>query len=65
MPTHLFIQSIDQSKVDKSMEKWMQTVADNISFDKWYFGHFHDNWQNDNYVMLYNGILQLGGDLNE
>lgn len=64
-PTHLFLSSIDQSKVDNNMEKWMQRVADNISFDKWYFGHFHDNWQNDNYIMLYTEVLQLGDDLDE
>lgn len=62
-PIHLFIPNINQSTVDNSMEKWMQNIADNVSFSKWYFGHFHDNWQNDNYIMLYDKVIRLGEDL--
>lgn len=59
-PTHLFLSGIDQSKVDSSMEHWLQKVSDNITFNKWYFGHYHGEWQNGNYVMLYNDFLKLG-----
>ena len=60
-PTHLFLPDVDQSTVDDSMEKWLQHIADNIDFKRWYFGHFHDNWNNGKYTMLYNGIIPLGG----
>lgn len=59
-PTHLFLPGIDQSKVDTSMEHWLQKVSDNIIFDKWYFGHYHDNWENGKYKMLYTDIIPLG-----
>ena len=57
---HLFIQGLDQSTVDSSMELWLQDVADNIEFDKWYFGHFHidaELWKKQ--YALFNGIRNL------
>lgn len=60
-PTHLFLPNIDQSTVDTSMEEWLQKVSGNIKFDKWYFGHYHDNWCNGKYEMLYEHIISFGG----
>ena len=62
-PTHLFLPQIDQSTVDNSMEYFLQDIANTITFNKWYFGHYHDNWKKDNYVMLYRTILKLGESL--
>lgn len=59
-PVHMFLPDIDQNTVDSSMEKWMQGIADNIDFQRWYFGHFHGDWNNYKYTMLYNGIVPLG-----
>ena len=58
-PTHLFLPFIDQASVDKSTEKWLQTIAERLNFKKWYFGHFHDNWKNGKYEMLYQSIEQF------
>lgn len=56
-PTHLFLLSIDQSTVDTSMEVWLQKIADKLDFKHWYFGHYHDDWDNGNYSMLYTDII--------
>lgn len=58
-PQHLFLPFIDQSTVDTSTEEWLQTIADKLDFDKWYFGHFHDDWINNKYEMLYNSIKEF------
>lgn len=58
-PRHLFLPFIDQSTVDTSTEEWLQTIADKLDFDKWYFGHFHDDWINDKYEMLFNSIKEF------
>ncbi len=58
-PRHLFLSMIDQNMVDKSTEQWLQTIADRLDFKKWYFGHFHGNWINDKYEMLFDGIKEL------
>lgn len=58
-PVHLFLQGIDQSTVDSSMEYWLQKVADSIIFKKWFFGHYHDDWINGNYEMLFTNIQKI------
>ena len=40
-PTDLFLNFIDQSTVDKSMENWLDEVRKNIDWHIWCFGHFH------------------------
>jgi 3-oxoacid CoA-transferase subunit A len=40
-PTDLFLNCIDQSKVDKTMEIWMEKFKDMIGWGLWMFGHYH------------------------
>ena len=40
-PNDLFLSGIDQTQVDKSMEIWLDTVKDVISWGVWCFGHYH------------------------
>lgn len=40
-PTDLFLAGIDQSKVDKSTEEWLEQVKDSINWGVWCFGHYH------------------------
>lgn len=58
-PTHLFLPFIDQESVDKSTEIWLQTIADRLYFKKWWFGHFHDDWVNGKYEMLFTQVKEF------
>ena len=40
-PQDLFLNFIDQSSVDKSMEKFLDTLSENINWKLWLFGHYH------------------------
>lgn len=40
-PVDLFLSFVDQSTVDKSMEQWMNRIADQVDWKVWCFGHFH------------------------
>lgn len=41
-PVWNFIPELDQSTVDKSTEKWLQTIYDNLDLrEGWYAGHYH------------------------
>jgi len=40
-PTEVFIPGIDQSKVDKSTETWLDGIEDQLSYKRWYCGHYH------------------------
>ena len=61
-PTDLFLNFIDQSRVDKSTEMWLSEIERKTSYDKWYFGHFHENREYANAEMLFEGIKELGKD---
>lgn len=54
MPTDLFLPMIDQSKVDNSMELWLEDVKNNLaSYGIWLFGHFHHDRIERPYVELF------------
>ena len=40
-PNDLFLRGIDQSKVDKTMEVWMDKFKDTFNWKMWLFGHYH------------------------
>lgn len=40
-PRDLFLNCIDQSKVDKTMEIWMEKFKDMIEWGIWCFAHYH------------------------
>ena len=42
-PTDLFLSCIDQSKVDNSMEYFLENLKENMMWDIWLFGHYHDD----------------------
>ena len=54
-PTDLFLGCIDQSKVDKSMEQWMDKLRNHICWGVWCFGHFHaDRLERPHVEQFYN-----------
>ena len=42
-PRDLFLSCIDQSKVDDSMEIWLDEVKEKVGWKVWLCGHFHDD----------------------
>lgn len=58
-PRHMFLKNIDQSKVDKSTEKWLQEIEEKLDFKKWYFGHFHGEWKIGRFQMMFEDIDEL------
>lgn len=61
-PKELFLNGIDQSTVDTSTEEFFDELYEQFPADQkpmWYFGHFHGNKYTDDYVMLYNDIIEL------
>ena len=58
-PTDLFIPEVDQTTVDNTMELWMNKLKDEVLWDKWLFGHFHQTRDiiEERVKMLSNDIL--------
>jgi len=42
-PVEVFLPGIDQSKVDKATEEWLDSIEDRLHYGKWYAGHYHTN----------------------
>lgn len=61
MPVEMFLTTIDQSKVDKSTEKFLDEVEEQIRYKKWFCGHYHCNKHIDKIHILYDDyeILEL------
>ena len=59
-PTELFLSIIDQSTVDKSMEKFLEQMKHNLDWNIWVFGHYHANMLIRPHVeMFYTDISSL------
>lgn len=62
-PTEVFLEGIDQSLVDKRMEMFLDKIEDNITYDKWYCGHYHTDKQDDKIRFMFNDIEVLNKEL--
>ena len=59
-PRDMFLGSVDQSTVDDSMERWMNSWKDDIHFDVFCFGHFHaDRLERPHVEMYYHDMEEL------
>jgi len=58
-PVHLFLSQIDQSTVDKTTEIFLDDISNKLKFDRWYFGHYHGEWDFDKYHLMFNSWVEL------
>lgn len=62
-PTHLFLNNIDQSKVDKSTEIFLEEIYQQVQLavqGEWLCGHYHsDEWLGGQVHMLFNDYYLL------
>lgn len=59
-PTDLFLQGVNQSTVDNSMELWMDELKDKFEWNIWLFGHYHaDRLERPHVEMYFNDIDEL------
>ena len=64
-PTDLFLNGIDQSKVDNSMEEFLNIVDDKAYWYIWCFGHYHADRIEQPFVEQYfNDIEELDAIMN-
>ena len=58
-PTWAFLSVIDQSKVDKTTEIWLDTIEQRLTYKHWYAGHFHVDSQEGPVKIMFKGIEKL------
>lgn len=65
-PIDLFLPGLDQSKIDKTMEDWLDKVKIKVKHKLWLFGHFHaDRVIKPGVEMFYRGIKNLNDIISE
>lgn len=55
-PTEVFLPFIDQSRVDKSTEEWLDRIESQLSYQRWYCGHYHTEKRVDKLEFLFESI---------
>ena len=61
-PVETFTMKLDQSKVDKKMEKFLDKVEENTFYDKWYCGHYHIEKKIDKIEFMFGRIKVFNKD---
>lgn len=61
-PREVFMTGLDQTKVDKSMEHFLDKIEETIDYDKWYCGHYHTEKQIDKVEFMFGRIKVFGKD---
>ncbi len=70
-PTDLFLPTIDQSMVDRTMERYLGRIESKLDYKLWCWGHFHDRrvypeHDGRRIVMVYNDLaLDLNQAMND
>jgi len=59
IPTEMFLAGIDQSKVDKSTEEWLDKIEDKTEYINWFAGHYHTNKKIDRFCILFDDIVNI------
>ena len=62
-PIETFLPGIDQSTVDDSTERWLDTIEESTDYKAWYCGHWHINKRIDKMHFFFHGI-ETNQDLN-
>ena len=50
-------------RVDKSTEEWLSKIERKLTYEKWWFGHYHGNREYVNSYMLYEEIREIGENI--
>ena len=58
-PTWAFIPGLDQSLVDKTTEKWLDSIERRLSYNSWYCGHYHVESQEVPVRIMYQEFEEL------
>ena len=55
-PTEMFLGWIDQSTVDDSTERWLDTIEEAIEYKAWFCGHWHTDKRIDKMHFLFHSF---------
>ena len=59
-PVEVFMSWVDQNRVDKSTENWLDSIEDKLTYKHWYAGHYHTEKDIDQLTLLFESIREFG-----
>ena len=59
IPREMFLEGIDNSKVDNSTELWLDEVEDKLHYTRWFSGHYHTDKTIDKLRFMFDDFLEL------
>ena len=62
-PVEWFMSGVNETKVDKSMETWLDGIEDKLDYKAWYAGHYHGEKTIDKLRIMFNDYIDLDDDL--
>lgn len=60
-PVEVFMSGVDQSRVDKSTEVWLDGIEDRLEYKKWYCGHYHTEKKIDGVEIMFENFAVFYG----
>ena len=64
-PREVFSEFIDDSTVDKSMEHFLDKIEEDVTYTKWYCGHYHTDKVKNKIRFMFNDIEEFSKELNK
>lgn len=58
-PVEVFMAGIDQGKVDKSTEIWLDKIEERLDYKKWYCGHYHTEKKIEKLEIMFENFGEL------
>ena len=58
-PVEVFMSCIDQSRVDKSTEIWLDSIEQRLAYKRWYAGHYHTEKSIDRMTLMFESIREF------
>lgn len=59
LPREMFLEGIDQSKVDNTTEYFLDEIEESTDYTKWYCGHFHTDKKIDKITFMFHSIEEF------
>lgn len=56
-PREAFFESVNQNEVDKSTEEWLDCLENQLTYRRWFCGHFHIDKKVDKIQFLFKDII--------
>lgn len=58
-PREEFLPVLNQMYVDKTTEKWLDSIEERLQYERWFLGHYHCDKYIDQITILFEGFEEL------